>query len=105
MPTRTSPDEIVASFGRVASAIVSGAERDDVWAAIAAALRPRVDGDTVALALRLPDGDLEVLAAEGIDAEIYRGVRFAPDGTETDHVMRTGETLGVENLSANYAHK
>jgi GAF domain-containing protein len=103
MPTRTSPDEIVAAFGHVAAAIVSGAERDEVLAAIVAALRPLVDGDTVALALRLPDGNLEVLAAEGVDADMYRGARFEPTGTETDRVMRTGETVGVKNLSANYA--
>lgn len=103
MPSRTSPDEIVAAFGRVANAIVSGAERDEVLAALVSVLRQLVDGDVAAVALRLPDGDLEVLAAEGIDAEIYRGQRFAPAGTETDHVMRTGETLGVENLSARYS--
>jgi GAF domain-containing protein len=103
MPSQTSPDEVVAAFGRVANAIVSGAERDEVLASLVTVLRELVDGDIAAVALRLPDGNLEVLAAEGVDAHIYRGVRFAPAGTETDHVMRTGETLGVENLSARYS--
>jgi signal transduction histidine kinase len=105
MPSRTSPDEIVAAFGRVANAIVGGAERDEVLAALVSVLRQLVDGDTAAVALRLPDGDLEVLAAEGVDAEIYRGARFSPVGTETDRVMRTGETLGIANLSALYSEK
>jgi GAF domain-containing protein len=105
MPVQTSPDAVVAAFGRVANAIVSGAERDDVLTSIVSSLRELVDGDIAAVALRLPDGNLEVLAAEGVDADLYIGARFPPAGTTVDQVMRTGETLGVENLSAKYATK
>ncbi|MEY2473162.1 MAG: hypothetical protein QOK28_2491 [Actinomycetota bacterium] len=102
MSVRSTPDAVVAAFGRVANTIVSGAERDEVLESIVSSLRELVDADIAALALRLPDGHLEVLAAEGVDAELYRGVRFRADGTTVDRVMRTGETLGVENLSAKY---
>jgi len=103
MPFSTSPDEIVAAFGRVANAIVSGAERDEVLTSLVGSLRQLVDGDVAAIALRLPDGDLEILAAEGVDAEVYLGQRFAPTGTESGHVMSTGETVAVENISARYS--
>jgi GAF domain-containing protein len=105
MATRTRPDAVVAAFGRVANAIVSGAERDEVLASIVSSLRELVDGDIAAIALRLPDGALEVLAAEGVDADLYRGARFRPDGTSLDRIMRTGETLVLENLSERYPAK
>jgi two-component system, NarL family, sensor histidine kinase DevS len=102
MPPVSTPDAVVAAFGRVANTIVSGAERDEVLTSIVASLRELVDGDVAALALRLPDGTLEVLAAEGLDAELYRGARFSPDGTEAGTVMETGETMVVGNVWEHY---
>ena len=102
MPPVSTPDAVVAAFGRVANTIVSGAERDEVLTEIVASLRELVDGDVAALALRLPDGTLEVLAAEGVDAELYRGVRFSADGTELATVMQTGQTVVLDNVSKHY---
>jgi GAF domain-containing protein len=98
---RFHPDQVIGAFGRVAAAIAAGRRRNDVLQLIASSVRELVDADLAGVTLRLANDDLFTVAADGPDGPLYVGRRFAHEGTTSDIVLRSGETIVVEDLSAN----
>jgi GAF domain-containing protein len=90
---------VIGAFGRIASAVVAGRQRNEVLGMIAASTRQLVDADLAAVVLHLPGDDLLITAADGLDADRYRGMCYRAAGTSSEHVVRTGESVVVENLS------
>ncbi|MEY2473163.1 MAG: hypothetical protein QOK28_2492 [Actinomycetota bacterium] len=93
------PDAVIGAFGRVAAAVAAGGRRDAVLSLIASSVCELVDADVAGVTLRLDDGMLMTVVAEGVDAESFRGRVYPPEGTSTDRVLRTGEAVLVDNLS------
>jgi two-component system, NarL family, sensor histidine kinase DevS len=96
---RYSPDAVIGAFGHVASAIAAGGRRDAVLNLIASSVRELVDGDLAGVALRLPDGRVQTVVADGVDADFHRGEIYEADRSFADRVLRTGQPLVVDNLS------
>jgi GAF domain-containing protein len=90
---------VIGAFGRVAAAVVAGRRRDEVLQVIASSARQLVDADLAGVTLLLDDGDVLTVAADGLDAELYRGRRYASEGTTTDKVLRTGKIVVIEDMS------
>jgi GAF domain-containing protein len=97
--TKYHPDAVIGAFGRVAAAVANGGRRDAVLSLIATSVLELVGADSAGVTLRAADGQLVTVVAEGADAESYQGVRYPPEGTSTDRVLRTGEAVVVDNLS------
>ena len=97
--TKFQPDRVIAAFGRVAAAIAAGRRRNEVLQLIASSVRDLVDGDRATVILPARDGYLLTVAADGIDAHVFRGQVYPAEGTSTQRVLRTGETLVVDNLT------
>jgi GAF domain-containing protein len=89
----------ITTFGRMASAVVAGRGRNEVLDLLAASARQLLRADVATVALRGSDGDVQIVATVGAEAEAYRGTRFPPEGTSTDHVLRTGEPIVVRDIS------
>lgn len=99
---RYSPDAVIGAFGRVAAAVAAGGHRDSVLSLIAIEVRDLVDGDLASVTLRRDDGMLTTVVAEGVDADKYRGQIYPGEKSFSDQVLRTGEPMVVEDLSAVY---
>jgi signal transduction histidine kinase len=92
--------------GEITTALLSGADPEEVLPRIAALARELAEADSTALALpdpTAPDEALVVTVAVGADAAELRGARLAVDGSAAGRVYRTGlpeRIADITDLSA-----
>jgi two-component system, NarL family, sensor histidine kinase DevS len=98
--TRYHPDAVIGEFGRVASAVARGEPRDAILEVIASSVRRLVDADLTTVALRLRNGRVRTVAADGVDADRYRGQEYDPESSYAVHVLRSGVPVVVDDLSS-----
>ncbi len=84
----------------VATAILGGGRAEAVLGLVARYARELAGADVAAIAVPADDGELVVQAADGVQAERLRGVRFPVEGSVAGEVLRSGKVVVLPDANA-----